>query len=382
MRDANPSVTAINEGPDSSNESLRTAFDLVVLPAADKERLFNDGRDYTLSEWLRQESLQEVIESYLRYYAAGTSHTARAKRYDLQYFLDFLGQNRSRQDVLVSDWTVQATKDFLDYRLGIGESPATVCRRLATIKHFGRTLAERVREYINPAREVKSPSVQPTRPHNLSAEEVELLLRAAAQAVEQKETQFMVLRNQFLLQLLLATGLRADEVRLLLLGQIGQDHCWLRNVKTKGRKFRNVYLETGIRAALQDYLERRDEELLKRFPGYQELPAAEKQKLPLFVSFYRASLLRPASLGLSPKSIWRIIAEHGKTAQALADRPLPSLHPHMLRHTFAHGLLDSSKDVRLVAQALGHSDVRTTMRYTERTEDEVAKAIERKAARA
>lgn len=57
------------------------------------------------------------------------------------------------------------------------------------------------------------------------------------------------------------------------------------------------------------------------------------------------------------------------------------LHPHLLRHSFALDLLDSSSDVRLVAQALGHSDVRVTMRYTERRDAEVAEALERKTKR-
>jgi integrase/recombinase XerC len=52
------------------------------------------------------------------------------------------------------------------------------------------------------------------------------------------------------------------------------------------------------------------------------------------------------------------------------------LHPHLLRHTYATELLEGSKDIRLVAQALGHSDVRVTMRYTERGNEEVASALE------
>jgi integrase/recombinase XerD len=48
-----------------------------------------------------------------------------------------------------------------------------------------------------------------------------------------------------------------------------------------------------------------------------------------------------------------------------------------LRHTYATNLLDDSRDIRLVAQALGHSDVRITMRYTERGNEEVAEALEK-----
>jgi len=70
---------------------------------------------------------------------------------------------------------------------------------------------------------------------------------------------------------------------------------------------------------------------------------------------------------MSPKSIWRAIRSCSVDTK---------LHPHLLRHTFASELLDSSHDIRLVAQALGHSDVRITMRYTERSDDEVAAALE------
>ncbi len=330
---------------------------------------------------LSGESLRDIIENYLHYYASGGSHTARAKRYDLQYFLEFLGETKNAHSVRVSDWTLQKTQTFIDYRLSLGESPATVARRLATIKHFGRTLAERIHGYINPAREVKGPIQQNTRPRGLSEEELQALKLAATEELSKHPESFKALRDKFLLELLLATGLRADEARLLLLGQVSEDYSWLKNVKTKGKKFRNVYLDSQIREELKHYCEKRAEELFKRYPILETLSLVEQSKFPLFIGFYRASPGTPNTFGLSPKTVWRTIATIGKHAQKIYSGPQTNLHPHLLRHTFAHGLLDSSKDVRLVAQALGHSDVRTTMRYTERGEEEIAKAIEKKVKR-
>ncbi|MCB0323246.1 MAG: tyrosine-type recombinase/integrase [Bdellovibrionales bacterium] len=328
---------------------------------------------------LAAERFKDVIESYLRYYAAGEGHTARAKRYDLNYFLEFLAAAYGAPELVpVSAWTMQSTKDFVDHRLSLGEAPATVGRRLATIKHLGRTLAERVSGYINPAREVKTPTIQPTRPRGLEPEEIALLRRAADARTQQKKYAFLAVRNRFLLELLLSTGLRADEVRLLYLWQISEDRCWLKNVKTKGRKFRNVYLDTSIRQLLNAYLDQREKELQRKYPSYRDLSAKERGRYPVFVSLYTARLGEPSSFGLAPKSVWRIISDFGRTARALGDHRFTNLHPHKLRHTFAHGLLDTSRDVRLVAQALGHSDVRTTMRYTERTDEQVALAIEEK----
>ena len=60
---------------------------------------------------------------------------------------------------------------------------------------------------------------------------------------------------------------------------------------------------------------------------------------------------------MGAKSIWRAIHELSGELH---------LHPHLLRHSYAIDLLHTSKDIRAVAQALGHSDVRVTMRYAER----------------
>jgi len=328
---------------------------------------------------LQIESLKSVIENYLGYYAMGKSHTARAKRYDLQHFLQFLaGPGGNPDTVLVSAWSLQSTKDFVDHRLSLGEAPSTVSRRLATVKHFGRTLAERVHDFVNPAREAKGPTIQPSRPHGLGEQEIELLRKAVSSESSGSNPSYTKARNAFLLELLMATGLRADEVRLLVAGQISDDLEWLKNVKTKGKKFRNVYLDSEIRLKLKNYLEVRTKEINQKAPGLNSLPKNEKDRLPVLLSFYGASSTDPTSFGLSPKTIWRIIAGFGKKAQSFTSEDIGNLHPHKLRHTFAHGLLESSKDVRLVAQALGHSDVRTTMRYTERGDEEIAKAIEEK----
>ncbi len=365
--------------PAPAKEALGASLRCLPVSASSETRSSPSFSRDTGAGRLEGESLRQVMETYVRYYASGDGHTARAKRYDLQHFLEFLAGSKARIDfVLVSDWTLQRTKDFLDYRLGLGESPATVARRLATIKHFGRTLAERVPNYINPAREAKGPVLHSERPHGLSEEEVDLLRSAAQLEIEEKPESFGARRNQCMLELLLATGLRADEVRLLNLSQITQDFSWLRNVKTKGKKFRNVYLDSHIRPILSSYLIERDREILTKFPTLGDLSDAEKGRYPVFVSLYRALPMDCSSLGLSPKTVWRIISHLGRKAQSLSDQRISALHPHVLRHTFAHGLLDTSKDIRLVAQALGHSDVRTTMRYTERTDDEIAAAIESK----
>ncbi len=311
--------------------------------------------------------LESIIDQYLEFYAASSSHTARAKRNDLNLFLRFLSKSlKLKSDqILLSSWSYSSVQRFIEQILNDGEAPATVARRLATLKHFGRTLAERIPGFTNPAREVKSPAVQTTRPKALQAHEIDEVKSAARNRTHERSS-FGRLRNLMIVELMLETGLRAEEVRLLRPQQFSENKEWFQNVRTKGRKFRNVYISTVLRDSLARYLEQRESEL-KRF--FSNLSKHISDSLPLFPSSYRANADDHDSFLMSPKTLWRAVHE------VYRER---SLHPHLLRHSFALELLDSSKDIRLVSQALGHSDVRVTMRYTERRDAEVAEAIEKK----
>ena len=311
-------------------------------------------------------SFTAAMDSYIRYYAAGMGHTARAKRLDLERFERFLAHFRGYADpqkLTLQDWDLSSVKAFVDHELAQGSAPASVARRLATLKHFGRTLTEKLTGFQNPAREARPPKTGTRRPPALDGGLVEASLAKARARKEQKNS-FIRSRNETLFLVLLNTGLRADEVRLLTRGQLDDSLEWLLNVRTKGRRFRNVYLASGVREPLAAYLEERTRELGRY---YSSLSRREDMRLPLFLSGYNAQAGEPQSFQMGAKTIWRAVHELSTAAQ---------LHPHLLRHTFAHDLLDHSRDVRLVAQALGHSDVRITMRYTERTEDAVAQALE------
>jgi site-specific recombinase XerD len=119
-----------------------------------------------------------------------------------------------------------------------------------------------------------------------------------------------------------------------------------------------------MREQLRDYLQLRERELTK---FYAKLTRQQNDALPVFISTYKAQPGRPETFCMGAKTLWRAINELSAEVH---------LHPHLLRHSYALDLLNDSNDVRLVAQALGHSDVRITMRYTERKEHEIAMALE------
>jgi integrase/recombinase XerC len=311
--------------------------------------------------------LGDVVREYLTLYADGATHTSRAKQLDTDRFLEFLRRRKKVSEIehlLVHDWDFSGTQRFVDECLKQGEAPATVARRLATLKHMGRVLAERIPGFINPAREVKAPRQQPTRPKSISPTEVSEI-RESVSSKTSENSSFKAIRDETLLTLLLDTGLRAEEIRTLIRSQLRDSLDYLERVRTKGRRFRDVYITSEMREPLQRYLAARTQELLRCFPT---LSASVDSKLPLFISLYRVSIANPKSFEMGAKSVWRAIRKCSVRTK---------LHPHLLRHTYATELLEDSRDIRLVAQALGHSDVRVTMRYTERGNEEIAQALER-----
>lgn len=309
--------------------------------------------------------LSAAIDQYTRYHAAGSSHTARAKRLDITAFTDFLEHYRrkSYDSLLLSDWDASSVEEFIDQRLSKGEAPATVARRLATIKHLGRFLAENNPGYKNPAKDSRPPKLKASAPQGLTAGEIKAIRELCAKRLKDKDT-FIRQRNVMLFEFLLDTGLRAEEARVLKLGQLDSELAWISNVRTKGRRFRKVYISSETRTTLTRYLELRAAELKKFYP---KLTKTQSENAPLFPSLFKAKAEKPESLLMGAKSVWRAIHELSVETK---------LHPHLMRHCFALDLLDSSRDIRLVSQALGHSDVRITMRYTERTDEDVAKALE------
>ena len=319
------------------------------------------------SEDIASRGIQEFFDLYLSTYAAGDSHTARAKQLDTMKFLEFLVRYRkadSADNVKVRDWDPSSTQMFVDRCLELGEAPSTVARRLATLKHLGRTFADKIPGFINPAREIKAPKVQTLKPKSLDSKEVSDILDRSSSRVDD-DGSFIARRNDTLVKLLLDTGLRAEEVRTLRRGQVDERCEWIEQARTKGRRFRNVYITSNLRPVVEEYLRARSTELQRFFP---QLSPQIDAKLPLFISNYGARVTDLSTFHMSPKSVWRIVRSLTIDTK---------LHPHLLRHTFATDLLDNSKDIRLVAQALGHSDVRVTMRYTERSNEEVASALEK-----
>ena len=156
-------------------------------------------------------------------------------------------------------------------------------------------------------------------------------------------------RDFAILQLFVQCGLRLSEVANIELSDITvtERKGTLKIAGGKGDQQREISLNSTVRYAIKVYLEVR-----------QDIPDVKK----LFIS----QMNKP----LSRRSI------HHLTKMYLESAGIPELSCHDLRHLFATNLYNRHKDILLVKEALGHKTLESTLRYSHKTKEELASAME------
>jgi integrase/recombinase XerC len=210
-----------------------------------------------------------------------------------------------------------------------GLSAASIRRALAAARAFYRFLARERRAAHNPFAGLPAPRGARRLPKALSVDQ-------AARLMEIPDGEPLALRDRALLELLYSSGLRLAELVALDVHDVDL-HEGLVRVTGKGAKTRLVPVGRQARAALGRWLEWR---AAHGGPSGALFTGAGGRRLGA-----RAVQLR---------------LRHWARRQGL-DRPV---HPHMLRHSFASHLLESSGDLRAVQELLGHANLATTQIYT------------------
>ena len=211
-----------------------------------------------------------------------------------------------------------------------GLAGRSIQRWLSATRSFYRYLLREAVVAHNPASAVSAPKAARRLPKVLSADEAARLV-----AVEGDDP--MVRRDRALLELFYSSGLRLAELIGLDLGDLDLAEGLVR-VTGKGAKTRIVPVGGPARAALAQWLDER-----------AQLVAPQTSAV-----FVDASGAR-----VKARAVQRCIALWARR-QGLS-RPV---HPHMLRHSFATHLLESSGDLRAVQELLGHANISTTQVYT------------------
>jgi len=216
-----------------------------------------------------------------------------------------------------------------------GASKATVARKLASTRSFYRHLVDRGELEASPADLVSSPKRDQYLPRVLKEDEVATLLDSIPASTP------LELRDRAIFELAYATGLRAEELTTLDVGDADFDAEELR-VHGKGGKERVVPIGEQAWRTLNAYLER-------------GRPFLARERQPE----ERAVFLSKSGRRLGTADLRRRLRAWVRRAGAA-----PGTTPHTLRHSFATHLLEGGADLRTIQELLGHSTISTTQTYT------------------
>jgi integrase/recombinase XerC len=271
--------------------------------------------------------LAEQFFSHLHVERRLSPRTIEAYQRDLGRF----GKWAAEQDITAWDaLTEQQVRQFIAWRHRNGLSAKSLQRELSTLRSLYRYLLRERLVISNPAQGVRAPKVQRKLPVTLDADQL-------AQLLDNPENDSLALRDFAIMELFYSSGLRLSELASIDLGQIDMDDAALM-VTGKGNKTRVVPVGSQARQAIQRWMKIRG-------------AVAKETEPALFVS-QRGSRL-------SQRAIQQRLSHWSKQLN------LPQqIHPHMLRHSFATHLLESSGDLRAVQELLGHADISTTQIYT------------------
>jgi integrase/recombinase XerC len=277
-------------------------------------------------------------------------HTLAAYRADLQGLIKF-ADKRPLAALSAHDIRRYVTKLHAG-----GLSPASIARTLSAWRSMYRWLCERGDAAANPVVGIRGPKRIKRLPKALSADQAVMF---AARPINESQ---LACRDHAIVELLYSSGLRLAELVSLdthyfdAADRLPASVSWIdlaaaeATVFGKGGKTRQVPIGGPACAALRSWLEVR-------------ATLANEKERALFVS--------AAGARLSARSV--------QSRLALLSRKLGlgvHVHPHVLRHSFASHLLQSSGDLRAVQELLGHSNISTTQIYTRLDWQHLAKAYD------
>lgn len=274
--------------------------------------------------------------------------TRRSYASDLEQLYEWLAAREQTLDQL-DRRTVRAFAADLGRR---GYAPATLSRKLSTLRGLCRDLTERGVLGADPTRQLPGPRRRRRLPRVLSLADVEALLEAAG------GTDPFALRDRLALEMLYGCGLRSQELVALTMDDVRAAEAQI-VVRGKGGKTRVVPQGEEAAAALRRYLERGRGALAqesrsasgKAGPGGAATePPARRGDRPLLVSRSGRALLT--------SDIRRLLLKYCRCAG------IEPASPHMLRHAYATHMLERGADLRAIQELLGHASVSTTQVYT------------------
>lgn len=294
---------------------------------------------------------QQDIAGYLQHLQTQrklSAHTLDNYRRDLDQLLALASEQPGHGQL--AQLTQFDIRRFAGQLHGRGMSPSSIARKLSAWRGFFSWLAQQTTMPANPVDGVKAPKRAKTLPKALGVDDAVKLVSASV--VGNDDNPAHALCSKAIFELLYSSGLRVSELTGLDLRYLQQDRYqsqgWLDldaaelTVTGKGSKRRSVPVGTAALQALRDWLAVRDSVA-------RTAPAEDANALFLSARGHR----------ISPREVQKRIKAHAQALGIPAD-----VHPHVMRHSFASHVLQSSGDLRAVQEMLGHASISSTQVYT------------------
>lgn len=235
---------------------------------------------------------------------------------------------------------VTSIRGFLAHLAEQEYSPATMARKIATLRSFYKWMLKRTIIDANPMQLIRTPKQPKRLPKAITVNQIEQLLAAP------DDQTLLGARDRAILETLYSTGIRVSELVGINRGDLDETGEAI-IIRGKGRKERLVPLGSHALTALRHYIIMLDAEVIRAGNTVES-------HSPLFVNKHGGRL--------STRSVRRKVSKYLR--EAGLD---PAISPHTLRHSFATHLLDNGADLRSVQELLGHQSLSTTQIYTHLT---------------
>ena len=288
--------------------------------------------------------IQPLIDRFLdhlKFERRVSDHTVSAYRIDLLRLQEFAVQRKIQN---IARLAPPQARLFAAGLRHLNLSSRSIARTLSAARSFYKFLIREGEGKTNPFEGISTPRGERKLPRTLNIEQ-------AAQLVMITPDSDLTFRDRAILELLYSSGLRLSEIERSNVCDVDLADRTM-TILGKGGKTRIVPVGRHAITAIKSWLQRR-----------QALVSNIEEKA-LFVS--------RSGNRFGARAIQKRV-EYWAKRQGL-DR---SVHPHMLRHSFASHMLESSSDLRAVQELLGHSDISTTQVYTHLDFQHLAKVYDK-----
>ena len=294
------------------------------------------------------EPLALLFRQHLETEKRASSNTVRAYLADLEELMAHAharqGDGPEAPSLVGKDLDTLVCRSFLASLHGKND-PASVGRKLSSLKTFFRLLVRRKLIASNPLAALRGPKRAHHLPAFLGKEEASRLLDGRP---DNLHSAFEIARDQALFEVLYGSGLRISEACHLDLDDVVSDGTGAKVMVREGKGGKDRIVPAGGKAwqALVDYL-----------PLRAKLMALiVDQNRPVDA---RALFLSRRGLRMGDREARR------KLDRRELENEVKRVSPHALRHSFATHLLGEGADLRSIQEMLGHASLRTTQRYAQ-----------------